>query len=203
MQKKKLSLSWLFYYLLSFIEMAIVFCPFRLRVRLIPATFRPVAPIASFLFPFVISLLIYAPVVFFVLILINTGLASTELFIVSGFGLVFGTIFRIIQHQSACIIRYDGDILSYKTYGFYEKSREEIPKSHLLGLRRFQTKSRNTKNYKVCIELQDERIILLKVTIFEKKSIRLLEKYCSLFNLKEIKTSRTTEPINDYNININ
>lgn len=200
MDLKKISLQWLQYHLISFIELVFAFHPFRWRNNTLPIICTPVSAFPTFLFSTVINAIIYLPLVIFIGNYINTNILITELFIISVFGLLFGTIFRAIQGKISYISINNAE-LKIMSYGFYEKEITLFKRNELAGIVLFKDKFKGTKNFKICIELFEKQQIMLELTMFEKKANKLMKYYCKTLNLKVVNGSKK-EILNDGNFTI-
>ena len=198
---KNLTSSWLKYHLFSFLNLILVFHPFRIKSERLPMVFTPNGAFHTFLFSIVTSLLIFFPIVLFIGNAINANMLIPELFIVSAFGLVFGTIFRSIQSRSACHIHIFRHELILTLFGFYKKEIEVFSKNKWEGLVLYKEKFRSTKNYKVCLQLDDGRQVMLILTIFAKKAQKRLNLLCRTLGLKEM-SPKQRQIINDGHIHL-
>ncbi len=152
----------------------------------LPVTIIPYGGLPTFIFSLIISLIIYLPVVLFLLQAAGTGNPSFELFIVSGFGLIFGTIFRSIQGQSISRIIVDWDELELTFFRFEGMEVESFPRANWEGLSIFKDNVRGTNNFKVCLILNDGRQVMLEHSIFKKRAEKMLKIYTQILGLKEI-----------------
>jgi len=198
---KYLSLSWLKYHLLTLLQLIIVFHPFRIKSNRLPIVLIPYGAIPTFLFALVSSLLIYLPLVLFIGLAINANILAPELFIVSAFGLIFGTIFRSIQGKSISHIHVYRHELILTFFGFYEKEVEIIRRDKWEGLVLYKEKYRSTKNFKVCLQLDDGRQVMLELTIFGKRAKRKLYSLGKILKLKEINPQQM-QIINDGHVHL-
>ena len=198
---KNLSLNWLKYHLLTIPRLIFVFHPFRIKSDRLPIVLIPYGAIPTFLFALVSSLIIYLPLILFIGNAINANIIIPELFIVSAFGIVFGIIFRNIQGKSACQIQIYRHELVLTFYGFYKEEVEVFSKDKWEGLVLYKEKFRSTKNYKVCLHLDDGRQVMLALTIFRKRANTKLKSLCQILKLKEINPLKR-QIINDGNIQL-
>jgi hypothetical protein len=190
-----LSISWLFYHIVCLVEILLIFQPFHFRST---TTFRPGAPIAYFIFSLVCNLIIYLPIVGMVGTWINIGQFEPGFLIVTIFGLFFGGIFRSVTDNSIVLLSFDGFKMEFVTYGFYEKKIEQIPIDEIEGLTMIETSTYAYPNFKICLVLDDGRLILLYLTIFKKKAERKLNELTNLLRLKSLQNPGG-DPINDMN----
>lgn len=198
---KNLTSSWLKYHLFSFLNLILVFHPFRIKSERLPMVFTPNGAFHTFLFSLVTSIIIFLPIVLFIGNAINADILVPELFIVTVFGLIFGTIFRSIQGKSACHIHIFRHEFILTLFGFYKKEIEVFSKSKWEGLVLYKEKFRSTKNYKVCLQLDDGRQVMLVLTIFAKKADKQLKSLCRILGLEEISPIKR-EIINDGHIHL-
>jgi hypothetical protein len=194
-----LSISWLIYHIVCLVEILLIFQPLRFRST---TSFRSGAPIAYFIFSLVWNLIIYLPIVGMVGTWINIGQFEPGFLIVTIFGLFFGGIFRSVSDNSIVLLSFDGFKMEFVTYGFYEKMIEQIPIDEIEGLTMIETSTYAYPNFKICLVLDDGRLILLYLTIFKKKAERKLNELTNLLRLKSLPYSGGN-PINDMNYGSN
>ncbi len=197
----KITFSWLVYHLRTFLELIFVFHPFKRIGNNLPMVCIPNGSIGTFLFAVVTSLIIDLPLILFIANIINAGVLIPELFIVSIFGIVFGTIFRNIQARMVSHVHIDEHKLALTYFGFYKKEVTIFERDELKNMVLIKEKYRNTKNYKVCIELVDGRQLMLELTIFKQRAERILNTYRKALHLLVSDPSKK-QIINDAHITI-
>lgn len=198
---KNLSLSWLKYHLTTLLRLIIIFQPFRIKSNRLPIVLIPYGAIPTFLFALVSSLIILLPLVLFIANAINANILVPELFVVSAFGLIFGTIFRSMQGKSISHIRAYRHEMILTFFGFYKKEEEIFRRDKWEGLVLYKEKYRSTKNYKVCLQLDDGRQVMLELTIFRKRAERQLTSLCQILGLKEMEPMQR-QIINDGHVQV-
>jgi hypothetical protein len=194
---KKITPGWLYYHLRTFVEQVVVFHPFRIP-SVYPLRFYPGGRITTFIFGLFCSVLIYLPLIFFFLAGVANGVWMPEAFIITIFGIAFGTIYRSIQDDSCTYLIFDNQNLDFVTYGFYEKTIERIEHSQFSGLTLLKSNVRGTKNYKICLVLNDGRILLLRLNLFEQKTKKQMDAFSQAFRTS-ILQNVSGMPINDHN----
>ncbi|MGQ1787587.1 MULTISPECIES: hypothetical protein [unclassified Saccharicrinis] len=180
---KLISLRWFKYHLGTFLDLIVVFHPFRRIGTKVPLVCIPNNLLSTFVFAMVSSLIIYVPVILFVANYANAGLIIPEFFIVTIFGVIFGTIFRSIQSNMVSVIQIDRHQLTLTHYGFYKKETTVIKRDQLKTMVLMKEKYRGTKNYKICVETSDGRHVMLKLTIFKKSAENILNTYRNALGL--------------------
>ncbi|SMO52871.1 hypothetical protein SAMN06265379_102273 [Saccharicrinis carchari] len=199
---KKISLNWFKYHLVTFLDLIIAFHPFRKIGSRLPLVCIPNGGFITFVFSTVTALIIYVPVILFVVNAINTGILIPEFFIVFIFGVVFGSIFRYIQAEMVSRVDVDQHRLKLTYFGFFKKEVTIFKREELKQMVLIKEKYRNTKNYKVCVELNGGRQIMLELTIFRRRAHRILNKYKEALRLPVSDPSQKNI-INDAHVTIN
>ncbi|MEQ9290118.1 MAG: hypothetical protein RIG77_24520 [Cyclobacteriaceae bacterium] len=202
MWRRALSTKWLSYHLITLARFLYLFQPIRLNNIHLPVQFAPGGFWGTFLLSLVSCLFIFVPIIAFVLNITNAGVVLPELFIVSAFGLVFSIIYRSVQGEGATYLYFDGHDLFYTTFGFYESHTEVFDRKRINGVVKVKHNSKGTTNYKLCLEVEDGRLIMLRMTFFEKKADQLLVRYCELFTVRHIENPDTNKPDNDIGLTL-
>ncbi|MFY0652035.1 MAG: hypothetical protein JXQ96_08390 [Cyclobacteriaceae bacterium] len=200
MWKKALTLRWIGYHLLTLARFLYLYQPFRLQNRFAPVRFTPGGAWPVFIFSGVCCLLIFGPILIFILSITSSGIVVPELFIVSVFGFVFSIFFRSAQSKSASHIYFDGQDIFFTIFGFYEEHVEVIDKNDVRGLQSIKQNLKGTHNYKICLLLDDNRLLLIRLTISAGKAKHLLTKYSELFDTEMIDIKGDAQIINDSGI---
>jgi len=198
---QKMTTQWFGYHLKTFPELIWVFNPFKTIGKSIPGFFIPHGRVMIFLFSLFSTCMIYIPVFSLLIVFIVKKVLIPELFIVSIFGFAFGTIFRSVQAEDTSVVFVDRSELKIIIYGFFAKKIYPFRINKLVGIILYKNKYRSTKNYKICVQLDDGRQVLLKLTIFHKKAIRYLNNYHELLGLSVIEPPKR-RIINDNRISL-
>ena len=197
-----MSLRWIKYHFWVLWILLFQYHPFQFKNYKIPAHFKPLPKIGTFIFVIVCQICIYLPVFLFVGTAINVGLFIPGVFIISIFGFAFSILFRYTLSDKATFINYDGKDVKYQVFGFYQLEEQIFKKDDLKSVVRLRHNFRGTNNHKVCLELQDGRLILLYLTIWKRKVMRKLEEISTLMNLPVNPHPTNGSPINDVNVSL-
>jgi hypothetical protein len=200
MWQRTLSITWLAYHLLTLARFLYLYLPIRLNNKHLPVQFTPGPVWGVFVLSLVGCILIFMPVLAFVLTFTSTGALHPEWFAVSVIGFLFSIVYRGLQGSSVTHLFFDGDDLFFTTYGFYEATTEVIDKTEIEGIVLMFTQFKATKNYKLCVKLEDGRLILLRITLSEHKAEELQERYCELFGVGKAVDISQKSPVNDINL---
>jgi hypothetical protein len=190
-----LSFGWFTYFLRSNFTVFLKSLPFVGSAT----TFRPVGWLGPFIFTSVVQLLIYLPLLLIIGIYINVQIFQPGFLVVTGFGIIFGTIFRSIINTSLTYLEYDGFKLKFEVFGLYEKTEESISSENLEGITHFESIVTGTHNYKICFLTKDGRLLLAHVTPWKYIFKKRLKKIVDSVQLPIVEYPGG-EPINDMNI---
>lgn len=199
MAKRFSLVAWFFYNLRVISTQFLIYYPLRSTMQ-IPAKFTPTAGWAMFVFGFVILLITYLPVFFFLIIYMNTGKPPYGLLIATAFGVFFGTWTRFVVGNMMNYVIVDRRTVTYVVLGFKQMKEEIFDRNDLLGLVMIKRKYKGTKNFKICLQFGDGRLLMIYLTTFSNKAEKRLTQYQQLLNLELSTTFNSKLLINESNI---